>query len=53
MCSMIESGEKGYKLLEQILFNSLVLFSTLYKNNCRVLIFYIFLNSLAHISSSF
>ena len=29
MCSMIDSGEKGYKLLEQILFNSLVLYLTL------------------------
>ena len=29
MCSMIESGEKGYKLPEQILFNSLVLYLTL------------------------
>ena len=29
MCSTIDSGEKGYKLLEQILFNFLVLFSTL------------------------
>ena len=29
MCSKIESGEKGYKLPEQILFNSLVLFPTL------------------------
>ena len=31
MCSMIDSGEKEYKLLEQILFNFLVLFPTLYK----------------------
>ena len=30
MCSMIDSGEKGYKLPEQILFNSLVLYLTLY-----------------------
>ena len=29
MCSMIDSGEKGYKLPEQILFNSLVLYLTL------------------------
>ena len=29
MCSTIDSGEKGYKLLEQILFNFLVLFPTL------------------------
>ena len=31
MCSMIDSGEKGYKLPEQILFNSLVLYLTLDK----------------------
>ena len=31
MCSMIDSGEKGYKLPEQILFNSLVLYLTLNK----------------------
>ena len=31
MCSMIDSGEKGYKLPEQILFNSLVLYLTLYE----------------------
>ena len=30
MCSMIDSGEKGYKLPEQILFNSLVLYLTLF-----------------------
>ena len=30
MCSMIDSGEKGYKLPEQNLFNSLVLYLTLY-----------------------
>ena len=30
MCSKIDSGEKGYKLPEQILFNSLVLYLTLY-----------------------
>ena len=29
MCSTIDQGEKGYKLLEQILFNFLVLFPTL------------------------
>ena len=29
MCSMIDSGEKGYMLPEQILFNSLVLYLTL------------------------
>ena len=29
MCSTTDSGEKGYKLLEQILFNFLVLFPTL------------------------
>ena len=29
MCSMIDSGEKGCKLPEQILFNSLVLYLTL------------------------
>ena len=29
MCSIIESGEKGYKLPEQILFNFLALFPTL------------------------
>ena len=29
MCSMIDSGEKGYKLPEQNLFNSLVLYLTL------------------------
>ena len=29
MCSLIDSGEKGYKLPEQILFNSLVLYLTL------------------------
>ena len=29
MCSMIDSGEKGYKLPEQILFNSVVLYLTL------------------------
>ena len=29
MCSTIDSGEKGYKLSEQILFNFLVLFATL------------------------
>ena len=29
MCSIFESGEKGYKLPEQILFNFLVLFPTL------------------------
>ena len=29
MCSMIDSGERGYKLPEQILFNSLVLHLTL------------------------
>ena len=29
MCSTIDSGEKGYKMLEQILFNFLVLFPTL------------------------
>ena len=31
MCSMIDSGEKGYMLPEQILFNSLVLYLTLYR----------------------
>ena len=30
MCSMIDSGEKGYMLPEQILFNFLVLYLTLY-----------------------
>ena len=30
MCSTIDSREKGYKLLEQILFNFLVLFPTLF-----------------------
>ena len=30
MCSLIDSGEKGYKLPEQILFNSLVLYLTLH-----------------------
>ena len=34
MCSMIDSGEKGYKLPEQILFNSLVLYLTL---RCEIL----------------
>ena len=34
MCSMIDSGEKGYKLPEQILFNSLVLYLTLYPQLC-------------------
>ena len=29
MCSTIDFGEKGYKLLEQILFNFLALFPTL------------------------
>ena len=29
MCSMIDSGEKGYTLPEQILLNSLVLYLTL------------------------
>ena len=28
MCSTIDSGENGYKLFEQILFNFLVLFPT-------------------------
>ena len=28
MCSMIDPGEKGYMLPEQILFNSLVLYLT-------------------------
>ena len=32
MCSMIDSGEKRYKLPEQILFNSLVLYFTLCSN---------------------
>ena len=31
MCSIIDSGEKGYKLPEQILFNVLPLFPTLVK----------------------
>ena len=31
MCSTIDSGEKGYNLPEQILFNLLVLFATLYR----------------------
>ena len=30
MCSTIDSGEKGYTLLGQILFNFLALFPTLY-----------------------
>ena len=34
MCSMIDSGEKGYKLPEQFLFNSLVLYLTLYSMVC-------------------
>ena len=29
MCSMVDSREKGYKLPEQILFNSLALYLTL------------------------
>ena len=29
MCSIIDSGEKGYKLPEQIMFNSVVLYLTL------------------------
>ena len=36
MCSMIDSGEKGYKLPEQILFNSLVLYLTLYGRFLRI-----------------
>ena len=32
MCSTIDSGEKGYKLLEQILFNFLVKFPTLFQD---------------------
>ena len=32
MCSMIDSGEKGYKLPEQILFNFLVLYLTFDKD---------------------
>ena len=35
MCSMIDPGEKGYKLPEQILFNSLVLYLTLKYNSQR------------------
>ena len=35
MCSMIGSGEKGYKLPEQILFNSLVLYLTLHRSPAR------------------
>ena len=37
MCSMIDSGEKGYKLPEQILFNSLVLYLTRLEYNAEVL----------------
>ena len=33
MSSLIDSGEKGYKLPEQILFNSLVLYLTLDVNS--------------------
>ena len=32
MCSMIDSGEKGYTLPEQILLNSLVLYLTLHRS---------------------
>ena len=42
MCSMIDSGEKGNKLPEQILFNSLVLYLTLVKQKttlCTVKLF--------------
>ena len=35
MCSMIDSGEKGYMLPQQILFNSLVLYLT--QSNARQL----------------
>ena len=34
MCSMIDSGEKGHKLPEQILFNSLVLYLRLMWSKC-------------------
>ena len=37
MCSTIDPGEKGYKLSEQILFNFLPLFSTLYRGCCAAL----------------
>ena len=36
MCSRIDPGEKGYRLLEQILFNFLVLFRDKVKCELRV-----------------
>ena len=44
MCSTIDSGEKGYKLLEQILFNFLVLFPTLIISIMHKLLTFIYID---------